>query len=464
MVSRDGCQEFYQQQVNRRQALTVGSLAGMGLTLPDWFRLRRTADADEGERGTFGCAKSVIILFLHGGHPQHETWDPKPEAPAEIRGEFGDIATKVPGMRFSELFPRMARIADKLALVRSMSHSNPNHVQACLPAWTGHRHPQALRSRGDFPPSTDDFPPFGAVLDHLRPAQRLPSWVRIGPLMTRNNGTVLHGQLPGFLGRRHGPFIVDQDLTAPQVRIEAVRSRAGVPAQRLEGRRDLLAEVDGQRRLLDRCAEARDLDSHYQRAFHLLTSGAVHKAFDLSSEPQSTREKYSYSQFGQSCLLARRLAEAGAPMITVHFCKTPKGSWDTHSKNFEKMKSQLAPTLDQAFSALVSDLDQRGMLDETLVVALAEFGRTPKINRNAGRDHWPWAYTLALAGAGIRRGLAYGASDRMGAYPDSAPHAPRDFAATLYHLLGISSNVVLYDGLGRPRQLVVGKPIEGILA
>ena len=404
------------------------------------------------------------MLYLHGGHPQQETFDPKPDGPSEVRGEFGAISTSVPDVSFSELLPRTARIMHKLAIIRSMSHGNPNHVTASLPANTGHRHPSNV-PRTDFPPSNTDFPPFGAVLDHLRPSKgKLPTWVRVGPLMRRNNGTVLHGQLPGFLGAKHSSFVVDQQLGDDDIKIEAVQPHGDLTAVRLTARRNLLDQFDRQRQLIGESAEARDLDEFYQRAFNLLSSSETRKAFDLAAESPTTRRRYGQTEFGQRCLLARRLAEAGVPMVNVSYCHTPKGSWDTHSQNFSKMKESLGPTFDMAFSALVEDLDERGLLDETLVIANAEFGRTPKINKNAGRDHWPWVYSLALAGAGIRRASVCGSSDNSAAYPTSQPHDPRDFAATIYHLLGVDPDTLLYDAIDRPQQLVIGKPIDGILA
>ena len=444
--------------------LSVGALWGMGLLLPDLFRARSQVRAGQGG-GTFGRAKRVILMYLHGGHPQQETWDPKPDAPAEARGEFTDQATSLPGVRISELLSRSAEMMHKLAVIRSLSHDNANHVQASLSAMTGHHHPPGTESRGDFPPSQNDFPPFGAVLDHLRPsAADLPTWVQVGPLMRRNNGTVLHGQLPGFLGAKHSPFTVNQDLLPDDVKIGALASNAELPVLRLRSRRDLLAQVDAQRRLIDRSAEAGTLDRFYQKAFNLLSSDATAKAFDLAGESTTMRDRYGRTQFGQCCLLGRRLAEAGVPMTNVHYCHTPNGSWDTHSDNFNKMKNSLAPTFDQAFSALVNDLDERGMLEETLVIATAEFGRTPKINKSAGRDHWPWVYAIALAGAGVGKGVVYGSSDKIAAYPDSSPHDPSDMAATVYHLLGVPADTTIYDQLGRPHHLVTGKKIDALLA
>jgi hypothetical protein len=446
-----GCREFRRAaKLSRRDALHVGGLFGLGLSLP--HLLHQRAEANDESRGSFGRAKQVIMLYLHGGHPQQETFDPKPHGPSAVRGEFGDIATSLPGVRFSELLPQSARIMHKLAIIRSMSHENPNHVTASLPANTGHKHPPGT-PQTDFPPANDDFPPFGAVLDSIRPKRdRLPSWVRIGPLMRRSNGTVLHGQLPGLLGAKHNSFVVDQPLLEQDVEIEAIQPRDGLTSARLSSRRQLLAQFDEHRRLIDQSAHAESLDAYYQKAFGLLGSARTRVAFDLASESAATRDRYGRSEFGQRCLLARRLAEAGVPMVNVSYCHTPRGSWDTHSGNFKKMKATLGPELDTALSALVNDLDERGRLDDT-----------PKINKNAGRDHWPWVYSLVLAGAGVKAGTVYGASDNSAAYPAETPHEQRDFAATLYHLMGVDPETVLYDALNRPHHLVIGKPIDGLL-
>jgi len=444
--------------LTRRRLLQVGGLTGLGLLLPDLLRVRASG------QGTFGRARSIIVLYLHGGHAQQETWDPKPDGPLPARGEFGASATSVPGTRISELLPRSATLMHKLAVIRSLSHANANHVQASLAAMTGHAHAPSEESRGDFPPSPSDFPPFGAVLDRLRPAGQLPTWVQVGPPMRRFNGTVIHGQSPGFLGSKHGPLVIDQDLLPANVRIEAAAADPELSADRLAGRRDLLKDIDGQRRLLDQAAESRVFDAHQQRALNLLTSAAVGKAFQLAAEPAAVRDRYGRTPFGQSCLLARRLAEAGVPIVNVHYCRTPAGSWDTHGKHFSQMKDSLCPTFDRAFSALVADLDQRGLLRQTLVLATAEFGRTPKINGAGGRDHWPWVYSVALAGGGAAEGVVYGSSDKIAAYPTSHPHDPRDLAATVYHLLGVPADTILYDQTNRPYPLVMGQKIDGLLA
>jgi hypothetical protein len=434
--------------------------AGVGLALLPAAQAHGQPDRPP----TFGRARSLIILYLHGGHAQQETWDPKPNGPLPERGEFAAITTSVPGVRVSELLPHSARILHRLAIIRSLTHGNANHVQASLDAMTGHSHPPGTEARGDFPPSATDFPPFGAVCSRLRKPGRLPAWVQVGPLMRRSNGTVLHGQSPGFLGRRHGPLVIDQDLLPADVRVGAVAADPSVPVGRLGERRRLLDRVDEQRRRLDRAAEVQDFDSYQRRALDLLTSSATARAFNLAGEPDAIRQAYGRTAFGQRCLLARRLVEAGVPIVNVHYCQTPTGSWDTHGQHFRQMKESLCPTFDQAFAALVEDLGQRGLLGQVLVLATAEFGRTPKINRSAGRDHWPWVYSVALAGGGAGAGVVVGASDRVAAYPAEAPHHPADLAATVYHLLGIPADTHLHDATGRPHALITGRVIGGLLA
>lgn len=392
----------------------MGGLCGVGLSLPHLIQQQSFASTDS---PTFGRAKRVIMLFLHGGHPQQETFDPKPHGPSAVKGEFGAIKTSLPGIQYSELLPLTAKIAHKLTVIRSVTHDNSNHVTACLPAQTGHKHPPNT-PRTDFPPTPNDFPPFGAVLDHLKPTTKpLPTWVRVGPLMRRSNGTTLHGQTPGFLGTRHSSFAVDQKLRQKDVEVEAIQPVDEMTTVRLSSRQNLLQQFDQQRRILETSQSARSLNSYYDRAFRLLTSDATRRAFELKSEPEHLRARYGDTEFGQRCLLARRLVESGVPLVNVSYCHTPSGSWDTHSQNFKKMKDSLAPTLDAALTALIDDLEERGMLDDTLVVVNAEFGRTPKINGKSGRDHWPWVYSLAFAGGGMNPGVVFGASDKSAAYP-----------------------------------------------
>jgi hypothetical protein len=458
-----GCRQFSALEPTRREAIRVGGLTGLGLLLPDLLRARAEAASRSGAERGFGQARSLIMIYLHGGPAQQETWDPKPDGPAPERGEFGAIATSVPGVWFSELLPESARRMGRFAVIRSLSHPNANHVQAALPAMTGRHHPPGTESRGDFPPSPTDFPSVGAVLDVLRPVDGLPTWVQVGPTMTRSNGTVLHGQSPGFLGAAHGPLLIDQELQGNEVRVEALAADQAVSADRLGARRSLLERLDQQRRELERSTAERTLDAYQGRALDLLTSPSAVRAFDLAAEPMSVRDAYGRNSVGQACLLARRLAEAGVPLISIHYCRRPPG-WDTHGRHFRTMKETLCPTLDRAFSALVDDLERSGMLDSTLVWVNSEFGRTPQVNKNAGRDHWPWAYSLALAGGGIAGGVCLGATDRIAAYPTREPHDPADLVATVYHLLGIPPETIVRDQLQRDYPLILGRKIEELLA
>jgi hypothetical protein len=460
--SDHGCAGFRAGRHNRREVIRMGALAGLGLSLPGLLRARAEAPSDSSAGSTFGRARSVIMIYLHGGPAQQETWDPKPAGPAPERGEFGAIATSVPGVSFSELLPSSAGLMHKIAVIRSLSHPNANHVQAALPAMTGRHHPAGTESRGDFPPSPTDFPAIGAALDHLRPSGRFPTWVQIGPTMTRTNLTVLHGQSPGFLGASHGPLLIDQDLTPDRVVVEAVAPDAGISTARMGGRRSLLEQFEDQRRALDHTAALRTLDGYQQRALDMLTAPAVVRAFDLASERRVVRHAYGLDSVGQACLLARRLAEAGVPLVSVHYCRRPPG-WDTHGRHFESMKESLCPTLDRAFVALVTDLDARGLLDSTLVWVNSEFGRTPRVNSAAGRDHWPWAYSLALAGGGIAGGNCLGATDAIAAYPTRDPYDPSDLVATVYHLLGVPADTMIHDQLQRPYELVQGRKIDALL-
>jgi uncharacterized protein (DUF1501 family) len=282
--------------------------------------------------------------------------------------------------------------------------------------------------------------------------------------MRRGNGTTLHGQTPGFLGKQHTSFAVDQGLLPDDVQIKALHSPADLTTIRLTDRHQLRQQFNQLSQQLDQAAGKQSLDGYYSRAVNLLASARTREAFELSKEPKKVRERYGKTEFGQRCLLARRLVEAGVPMVNVSYCHTPSGSWDTHGQNFKKMKDSLAPDLDTAATALMEDLDQRGMLDDTLLVINAEFGRTPTINKNAGRDHWPFVYSLAMVGAGMQPGAIYGASDKSAAYPASTPHDPADMAATFYHLMGIPADTRIYDSLRRPHALVTGSPIQQLLA
>ncbi len=438
------------------------------------------AQADAPAGRSFGRAKSCILVYLFGGPSHIDIWDMKPDAPPEIRGEFKPIATNVPGVRITEHLPRLSRLADQYALIRSLAHGDNAHGSAGHTMLTGRR-PRAL---GEVGPNADDFPHYGAVLTRLRPGSpAVPPFVAL-PWAVTTSTNVVPGQNGGFLGRVGDPFRLEvpadqgltfaPPLTAPPADVTEERER-----QR-RNLRDLLAQDDS----LRRNDAAMQMDALYRRAFDLIDSQAAERAFRLEREPEKVRERYGMNVFGQSLLLARRLVEAGVRMVTVYWPdrKDPDAfinnghkdsvavpAWDTHGNhvgktpNFPSLRDTLLPALDQSSSALLEDLRTRGLLDETLVVWTGEFGRSPRINGDAGRDHYGNVFSAMLAGGGVRGGQAYGASDKQGAFPMDNPVSPADFAATLYHCLGLPPEAEVPDRLGRPVRIAEGQPVRGLL-
>ncbi len=444
---------------SRRQLLRAGSLGFFGLNLAQWWQAQAVQAAPV--RGTRPAprVRSCIVLFYYGGPSHLDTWDLKPHAPREIRGEFTGIATRVPGVRVSEHLPHCARIMDRLTIVRSLHHPMRNHNAAAVEALCGRAPLQ-----GDLELLADDansFPCYGAALSHLAPGSgEVPVHVALPHVMY--NVVVLPGQTAGFLGATAGPFQVTRDPNAADFRVDELALPADLPLTRLEDRRSLLRLVEAQQRR----AERRPMTVYQEKAFRLLHSTAVRRAFDLSRESLATRDRYGRTTLGQSLLLARRLVEAGVRFVNVND-KVHNGqlaNWDSHENNFGRLKNDLLPPADRAFSALIEDLDARGLLETTLVVALAEFGRTPRINRAAGRDHWPDCYSMVLAGGGIRGGAVYGASDRFGAYPAVDPVTPGDLAATLFWRLGLDPATTIHDLTGRPYHLAEGRPLQRLFA
>jgi hypothetical protein len=439
--------------LGRRRLLQLGGLACLGLNLG--ARLRA---ADGPAPAAPGRIRSCILLFYYGGPSHLDTWDLKPDAPAEVRGEFRPIATRVPGLRVCEHLPRCARVADRLAVVRSLHHPMRNHNAAAVEALCG-RTPL----KGDLELLADDpnsFPCYGAALTYLEPGRRgVPGHVALPHVMY--NVVRLPGQNAGFLGAAHDPFQVNGDPTQPGFRVGELELPADVPPARLEDRRSLLDRVEGRARPAGRPGGGA-LAAQRERAFSLLCSDEVRRAFDLSREAPRLRERYGRTTLGQSLLLARRLVEAGVRFVNVND-KVSNGqlaNWDSHENNFGRLKDDLLPPADQAFSALVEDLEARGLLDSTLVVALAEFGRTPKVNKNAGRDHWPDCFSVLLAGGGVQGGAVYGASDRLGAFPAADPVTPGDLAATLFWRFGLDPEREVRDLTGRPYRLADGEPLR----
>jgi len=438
------------------------SLAGLGLT----DLLRADDAASKNQLTSFGRAKSVIFLYLNGGPPQHETFDPKPHAPAEVRGVFSPIQTNVPGMQFCELLPRTAAIADKLAVVRSMS--TDDHIHSSSGHWvlTGYKY-QGPNARTI---QTTDWPYFGSIVKRYRPSEIMPalSAVMIPDVIRLNENVMPAGQTGGTMGSRWSPERFIGDPSRADYRIEGLEP-LGMSARRVQQRRSLLGQLEENMRTVESSRSLDLFNNYQQQAYELLTSGRARKAFAINDEPAKTRDRYGRNRWGQCVLLARRLVESGVRLVHVNWPREPGDNavdnplWDTHAQNHDRVEDVLCPMFDVGFSALVEDLDERGMLDETLVVAIGEFGRTPKINAKAGRDHWGSVFSFAMAGGGVAGGQVYGSSDRSGAFPKSNRVDPGHLTATLFHLVGLDHRGVFQDPTGRELSLTKQRPLTELL-
>jgi hypothetical protein len=459
-ISGSGCPEFRcARRYTRRELLCAGGLSLFGLGLADLLAADARGDTGRAPRG-FARAKSCIVLFMWGGPSQLDTWDPKPDAPAEVRGEFRPIATNVSGIRISEHFPRLAQHADRYAIIRSMTHDDPAHLSSVHHVLTG-RHAPKVKSDAD-PPSRKDSPHIGSMLAQLRPTtQSLPAFVTLPWTVSHPAapGGMAPGQNAGWLGQAYDPFVVTGDPNSAAFQVAGLSLAPDIPMQRFEARQRLLARLDGSDQ------GSSNYRACQQEALTLIHSPHAGKAFALAEEPTSVRDRYGRNTHGQSLLLARRLIEAGVRMVQVNWHQDHRFFWDTHGDNFNRLKRDLMPPADQGFAALLEDLAQRGMLHETLVVWVGEFGRKPIITRgNAGREHHPWCYSAVVAGGGIRGGQIYGKSDAMAARPADNPVSPADLAATVYHALGISPALQLHDREGRQVSLTEGSAILPLFA
>lgn len=454
--------QFVQQhrsRCTRRQILEVGGISLLGLSWPKLLHAVDSSRSESAARGSFGRARSCVVIFLWGGPGQQDLWDLKPAAPAEIRGEFRPVATNVPGIQIGELLPALAQQADKFTIVRSVSHRDSEHGSAAYMALTGHPHPLPVTNT---PARPEDFPTYGAVVKRLqRRRGAIPEAVSLGPQMHQGNRPPLAGQNAGFLGRAFDPFRVAEDPAEQDFQVQALQPYTELNAARMNDRRSLLAALDQQARNVE-AAGPTALGGLYQQAFEMLHSPHTRRAFALDSEAAAVRDRYGRNTFGQTLLLARRLVEAGVPLITVSWAKQNGDQWDTHRGNYPKLR-ELLPRLDIGLAAFLADLSSRGLLDTTLVYCLGEFGRTPTMNENAGRDHWPNCYSVLMGGGGVRTGTVFGASDRQAAYPTVQPVAPWDLAATVYHCLGIDPGAEVHDQQGRPLRVAIGEPVDGLL-
>ncbi len=443
----------------RRQILEVSCLSTLGLSWPSLLRAQRiAADGRGGDK--FGQARSCIIIFLWGGPGQQDLWDPKPDAPAEQRGEFGPSQTVVPGTQISDRLPYLCQQADKFTIVRSVTHSDFEHGSAAYAALTGHPHPKPGTNT---PAGPDDFPTYGAVVTKLRATSRpVPDAVVLGPVMHQGNRPPIAGQNAGFLGLGYEPFRSAGDPSRPDFEVGGLDVPADVTAARLDRRYRLLESLDEYPRRADAGRTLEGMSDLYERAFGLLRSGQTRQAFEVGREPSELRDRYGRNKFGQTLLLARRLVQAEVPLITVNWSKQNRNQWDTHNNNYPRLR-KLLPPFDQGLAAFFEDLQAQGLLETTLVVCLGEFGRTPKINKDAGRDHWPDCYSVLVGGGGIRTGMVFGSSNKYAAYPASNEVSPWDLSATLFHCLGISPKTHLHDSQGREFVVSPGRVIDGLL-
>ncbi len=460
----------------RRGLLSIGSLGALGLTLPGLLRAEGTREASgrdtKGAKASPSSIKSCILIFYYGGPSHLDTWDMKPNAPREIRGLFGSIPTSVPGIRVSEKMPHAARVMDRLTIIRSMHHPMTNHNAAAFTALCG-RNPLKgdLELLGN---DRNDPPCYGSILSASLPqVEGLPTFVALPHVMY--NVVQLPGQVAGFLGSAHDAFQVNADPSAADFRLGELELPGDVSLGRIDDRAALLRAVDdklrGQDRQLRDAGSGQDpqlesRDVYTEKAFRLLRSKAVRDAFHLDEEDPRLRDRYGRNKHGQGVLLARRLVEAGVRFVTVHDGQHngQLANWDAHENVFDRLKDNLLPPADLALAALIEDLTGRGLLDSTLVIAMGEFGRTPRINGNAGRDHWPHCYSVILAGGGIRGGAMYGSSDKLGAYPETDPVTPGDLAATLFWKFGLDPQRELIDLTSRPYKLADGQPLQGLFA
>lgn len=436
-------------RVDRRDFLRLGTsgLFGMGLSLPDMLQIQAHAQA----RGQSTRDVSLIFLFLHGGISTIDAWDLKPEAPAEFRGEFRPIATKAAGVAIVEHMPRLAGQMDKVSLIRSFRHGNSDHGSADHYMLTGYR-PTAAFNPGLNP--NNQWPAHGAIIARkLGPKGSVPPYVCL-PKMHPSTGSA-------YLGAAASPFVIDADPNAPDFAVPDIVPPPSLELARLESRRELLAHVDRFRRSTEEAAnrDAGAVTAFRRKAFDLMTSSAAKSAFDIQAEPEKLRDEYGRNSLGQGCLMARRLVEAGVRCVTIDH-----SNWDTHADNFSTLKKSLLPALDAAMATLFRDLADRGLLEQTLVVVSGEFGRTPRINKDAGRDHWGPAFTVALGGGGLRGGVVIGRTDARGEKPADEPHGPEDLAATIYHCLGIDPDEEFRTPEGRPVKIVnEGRAIQGLI-
>lgn len=471
--------------VSRRDVLRIGGSGVLGLTLGSMLKLQAASANSAAIGGAgWGKAKSVIMVYLQGGPSHLDLWDPKENVPDNVKSIFGNISTKLPGVQYTENLPKLSQINDKFTMIRSMSYTPNglfNHTAAIYQMMTGYTTDKVSPSGQLEPPSPKDFPNYGSNIIRLRPPTEpmLPFVMLPRPLQESN--VVGKGGTAGFLGKAYDPYYLypagdDLDMEKmTRIKIDDLQLRPEVFATRLNRRAKLRDLISQGMPTVDKAVESYNLDGYYDKALNLIVSGRAREAFDYQSESHATRELYGRNTFGDSCLLARRLVEAGTRVVEVIWPKVANSdnhSWDHHTGLSTRMKNQSGPMLDAGLSGLIIDLDQRGMLDETLVIAVGEFGRSPQrgvstsgnSNTDDGRDHWPYCYTSVIAGAGIARGQVYGKSDKTASAPLEDPVHPGQLLATIYHSFGIDPETIVYNHLKQPRELVKAQAVSGLFA
>lgn len=470
MIQFNGPPSPHNDVLSRREMLRVGALSLGGLGLPHLIGSRALgadapSSAPSGLQGSFGKAKNCIILFLSGGPPQHDTFDPKPDAPAEIRGEFDTIATALPGLRFTEHLPRTATLMDRVALIRSMSHTSSGHAVGGYIMFTGYKY-QGGGADANFM-SRKDMPFLGSSVAKVAPGAGPMYPTVMVPRRLDAGSKRRAGQSGGLLGSKYDPLLTGGNPNNDDFRLEQLPLSGNIPSGVFRRRKSLIDQLNSQTAFLQANPLGEALKANQEKALDVLASEEVRRAVDLANADPRERERYGRNLFGQCVLLGRRLLEAGTRLVQVNWQRTQgkKGyAWDSHRENFEAMREDLIPPFDIAFHSLITDLEDRGLLDETLVVVAGEFGRSPKITPvNRGREHWPQVFSVLMAGGGIRGGTVYGASDPTGGYPQDAPVSPAEYTATIFHCLGIDPQTEVHDELGRPLLLSTGKPVAGIL-
>ncbi len=471
--------------ISRRDVLRVGGSGMLGLSLGGMLQLRAHANKSEITGGPgWNKAKSIIMVYLQGGPSHLDLWDPKENVPDNVKSVFKPIPTKIPGIQFSETLPKLAQINDRFTMIRSMSYTPNglfNHTAAIYQMMTGYTTDKVSPSGQLEPPSPKDFPNFGSNIIRLRPTDQpmLPFVMLPRPLQESN--VIGKGGSAGFLGKAFDPYTLfpdgdDMDMKKMErIKIDDLQLRPDVFAVRLERRAKLRDLVNEHMPDVNKAVQNFQLDGYYDQALNLIVSGRARDAFNLSSESAETRDRYGRNTFGQSCLLARRLVEAGTRVVEVIWPKVANSdnhSWDHHAGLSERMKNRSAPMLDTGLSTLIADLDERGLLDETLVIAVGEFGRSPQRgvstsgNNNTadGRDHWPYCYTSVVAGAGTKRGYVHGKSDKTASAPIEDPVHPTQLLASIYHAFGIEPETIVYNHLNQPRELVKAQALTQLFA